>query len=97
MEALDHLAMSAAVYPTLLRRVRARALGEWSVGRVVATVADGYLLPTNVDQDPPVDGLAPRTQQARVLEALREGWSVARLLDELQSRPRLRLPGHAVT
>jgi hypothetical protein len=40
----------------------------------VATAADGYAFPTDLDRDPPVGGLAPPTQADLVHRALAEGW-----------------------
>ena len=37
--------------------------------------AEGYSFPTNLDRDPPLGGLAPKTQAQLMHEALKEGWS----------------------
>jgi len=42
---------------------------------VVACTADGYAFPTNLDTDPPLQGLAPQTGQQLMLQALDERWA----------------------
>ena len=41
----------------------------------IAARAEGYAFPTNLDRDPPVGGMAPKTQQDFNREALKEGWA----------------------
>lgn len=80
METVDRTAMTLAVYPELLRRAQAGWLTGSELSGVIATVADGYSFPTNLDTDPPVNGLAPQTGQQVLAQALEEAWS----LDELR-------------
>ena len=70
-ESVDRLAVTRAVYPALLE---ARLSGTpWHVlTNVVAAATEGYAFPTNLDRDPPVDGLAPASQRALVLRALEQ-------------------------
>ncbi|MFF9275515.1 phytanoyl-CoA dioxygenase family protein [Streptomyces griseosporeus] len=72
METVDREAVVNAVYPVLLRRRAAGADQRW-LDRVIAASAEGYPFPTNLDDDPPVDGLAPPAQADLVRRALREG------------------------
>ena len=44
---------------------------------VIASSAEGYSFPTNLDNDPPVGGLAPQTQQALLKEAVQARMSVS--------------------
>src|SRR3982751_5445717 len=55
METVDREAMVTALYPVL------RDFAG-SVDNVVATSAEGYAFPTNLDRDQPIGGLAPQTQ-----------------------------------
>ncbi|TRW88425.1 phytanoyl-CoA dioxygenase [Mycolicibacterium sp. 018/SC-01/001] len=71
MEAVDRAAMTRAVYP-VLRRMRATGRPEHELRNVVIATAEGYAFPTNLDSDPPVDSLAPRSQVDIVLDALGE-------------------------
>ncbi|MFC8198403.1 phytanoyl-CoA dioxygenase family protein [Streptomyces sp. NPDC060006] len=84
MESVDRQAMTNAVYPVLLRRKAAGASQEW-LDAVVASCAEGYAFPTNLDSDPPVDGLAPPSQADLVRRALNEDWAPDHLRDALRS------------
>lgn len=78
MESVDRLAMCEALYPAMLRISDERARRN-----VVAAAAEGYAFPTNLDRDPPVDGMAPASQADVVRQALVERWEPARLRSEL--------------
>ncbi|CAM5333449.1 phytanoyl-CoA dioxygenase family protein [Streptomyces canus] len=84
METVDREAVSNAVYPALLRRKTDGADAQW-LGNVIAASAEGYPFPTNLDSDPPVDGLAPPSQADLVRRALAEGWTPRTLRDELRA------------
>lgn len=84
MESVDREAMAVAVFPVLLRRKEEGAPESW-LRRVVAATAEGYPFPTNLDLDPPVDGLAPPSQADTLWQAVAEGWAPARLRQELQA------------
>ena len=76
MEAVDRFRMANALYPTLLD-MQANALIESDqLAGVVASTAEGYAFPTNLDRDPPSGGLAPESQQVMMLRALQEKWPV---------------------
>lgn len=84
MEHVDREAMANALFPVLLRR-KAEGVGEDWLRRVVAVTAEGYAFPTNLDLDPPVDGLAPPAQADTVWQAVTEGWAPERLRQELRA------------
>ena len=84
METVDREAMANAVFPVLLKRKSEGAAEDW-LRRVVAATAEGYPFPTNLDLDPPVDGLAPASQADTLWQAVIEGWSAARLRAELRT------------
>ncbi|MEW1777875.1 phytanoyl-CoA dioxygenase family protein [Streptomyces sp. NPDC086777] len=84
METVDRAAMARALFPVLLRRKAEGAAEEW-LRRVVAATAEGYPFPTNLDLDPPVDGLAPPSQADTVWQAVTEGWTPGRLREELRA------------
>jgi ectoine hydroxylase-related dioxygenase (phytanoyl-CoA dioxygenase family) len=84
METVDREAVVNAVYPVLLRRRAAGADQRW-LDRVIAASAEGYPFPTNLDDDPPVDGLAPPAQADLVRRALREGRTPEELRAELRA------------
>ena len=43
---------------------------------VIAAACEGYAFPTNLDNDPPVGGLAPPSQADLVRRAVAEGWTI---------------------
>ncbi|NCW68128.1 MAG: phytanoyl-CoA dioxygenase [Marivivens sp.] len=82
MESVNRTAMCRALFPALLD-----ASPSINVANVIAASAEGYPFPTNLDRNPPVGGLAPKTQAAYLEEALRDKWSVEQFntaLDDLQ-------------
>ena len=83
MESVDRARMVNAIYPDLLQR--AAAWDRAAVARVIAAAAEGYAFPTNLDRDPPVEGLAPPAQADLVHEAVRGGWSAGQLADALSA------------
>ncbi|MFD8421542.1 phytanoyl-CoA dioxygenase family protein [Streptomyces sp. NPDC059466] len=84
METVDREAMVNALFPVLLRR-RSAGAGEAWLRRVVAACAEGYPFPTDLDLDPPLEGLAPPSQADTVWRALTEEWSPRRLRQELRA------------
>jgi len=53
---------------------------------VIASTAEGYSFPTNLDSDPPINGLAPETQAAAFHRALQDATdedSFGKRLDEM--------------
>lgn len=82
MESVDRARVVRALYPVLLGRAKAGA-DRVALANVVAASAEGYPFPTNLDRDPPIDGLAPPSQADLVWRALTEQWPVARLDDAL--------------
>ncbi|MGW0869230.1 phytanoyl-CoA dioxygenase family protein [Streptomyces sp. NPDC002740] len=84
METVDREAMANALFPVLLRRKADGVSQDW-LRRVVAATAEGYPFPTDLDLDPPVDGLAPPSQADTVWQAVVEGWAPQRLRQELRA------------
>jgi ectoine hydroxylase-related dioxygenase (phytanoyl-CoA dioxygenase family) len=67
MESVDRERVVLAIYPELLAR------GDDQRAEVaLRSAAEGYPFPTNLDRDPPVGGLAPRSQADVVRAALAE-------------------------
>ena len=82
METVDTTALCRAVFPVLR---------EWArqgrpVDNVVATAAEAYAFPTNLDHDQPIGALAPPTQADLLHRALAEDWSPERLDEELSAQ-----------
>ena len=71
METIDRIGMCKAIYKPLCDAWRSNTLTQAQLHSVIASTAEGYSFPTNLDQDPPVGGLAPKTQQALLLESVK--------------------------
>ncbi|MFE9643093.1 phytanoyl-CoA dioxygenase family protein [Streptomyces sp. NPDC006365] len=84
METVDREAVANAVYPVLLKRKAEGVRQDW-LDTVIAACAEGYPFPTNLDSDPPVDGLAPPSQADLVRRALGEDWTPERLRNALRA------------
>jgi ectoine hydroxylase-related dioxygenase (phytanoyl-CoA dioxygenase family) len=78
MESLNRARMCEALYPVLLECLGASDMTRAEADAVVASCAEGYPFPTNLDRDPPLGGLAPESQQGLFSRALDESWPVAR-------------------
>jgi ectoine hydroxylase-related dioxygenase (phytanoyl-CoA dioxygenase family) len=89
METVDREAMANALFPVLLSRKSEGVSEDW-LRRVIATTAEGYPFPTDLDLDPPVDGLAPPSQADTVWQAVAEDWDPERLRQELQAAAKRR-------
>ncbi|MGJ9413079.1 phytanoyl-CoA dioxygenase family protein [Aeromicrobium sp. CF4.19] len=82
MEVVDRARIITAIHPVL----RERKAAGWSpadLGRVVAVAAEGYPFPTNLDLDPPVDGLTPPAQTELLEQALADDWPHDRVIAAL--------------
>ncbi|NNG69124.1 phytanoyl-CoA dioxygenase [Rhizobium laguerreae] len=73
METVNRERMSARLFPAL-KALQGR-LSPDEIANAVAACSEGYSFPTNLDRDPPLGGLAPKTQAQLMHEALKEGWS----------------------
>ncbi|WP_025597357.1 phytanoyl-CoA dioxygenase family protein [Burkholderia sp. WSM2230] len=83
METLDRMRMCEAVYPVLLEYTANGQLTATEIESVIASTAEGYAFPTNLDRDPPAGGLAPASQQALLRRALDEAWHPSMLSEAL--------------
>ena len=86
MESVDRTALALAVYPALRRLAARGALDAARADAEVAASAEGYAFPTNLDRDPPRDGLAPPAPAALMRRALAEGWDEARFEHTLREQ-----------
>lgn len=67
METVNREKMSATLFPAL-KRLRGK-LSSDEIANAVSACAEGYSFPTNLDRDPPLGGLAPKTQAQLMHEA----------------------------
>jgi len=75
MESLNRARMCEVLYPVLLDKLMASTMTNTEVDAVIASCAEGYPFPTNLDSAPPVGGLAPESQQMLFARALKESWT----------------------
>ncbi len=73
MESINRTRMVIALYPALAKAKAEGTMSEDGIAHAIAASAEGYPFPTNLDSDPPVGGLAPKTQAAIMAESLRAG------------------------
>ena len=70
METVDRDRVVARGVPGAARRARMHGMPAADVDAVVAASAEGYAFPTNLDRDPPVDGMTPASQADHVRQAV---------------------------
>jgi len=92
IESVNRLAMCEAVYPALLAKWQSREMSEENVVATVAACAEGYPFPTNLDLDPPVGGLVPKSQADIMLEAVERGLKQESFLREIHAHAARRVP-----
>ena len=87
MESVDRLKMSLRLYPALngllARRARSRRPRPTTRSRLHA---EGDSFPTNLDRDPPKGGMAPKSQQDLMRQALQENWDPDVFVDEAEAQ-----------
>ena len=71
METVDRSKMVRALYPVLQTAVGV------NVANVIAASAEGYPFPTNLDKNPPIGGIAPKSKAQYMQQALAAGQSAA--------------------
>ncbi|MGJ8582787.1 MAG: phytanoyl-CoA dioxygenase family protein [Marinosulfonomonas sp.] len=89
METLDREKMCKLLYPSAMAARQNDTLDDSELFAAIAASAEGYSFPTNLDRDPPKDGLAPETQQALFARALAAGLNPREfetILDEMRTR-----------
>jgi ectoine hydroxylase-related dioxygenase (phytanoyl-CoA dioxygenase family) len=80
METMNTDLTSLAAYPFLLA-----IDDERTRENVIGAACEGYAFPTNLDHDPPIGGLAPRSPADTVRTAVDERWPIERLRKELEA------------
>lgn len=72
METVDRDKMCKLLFPHACRAKAENRLNTAELSAAIAATAEGYSFPTNLDRDPPTNGLAPETQAAFFRRALAE-------------------------
>jgi ectoine hydroxylase-related dioxygenase (phytanoyl-CoA dioxygenase family) len=83
--AVNRVRLCTAIYPELLRRRRAGATAR-ELSAVIASAAEGYPFPTNLDLDQPIGSLNPETQAELTWRALSSDWDVDTYVAELNAQ-----------
>ena len=84
METIDRAKMCVLTYPIAAKYFEDQTLSISEIKAAIAATAEGYSFPTNLDNDPPVGGLAPETQQALFLRALESKMDKAEFENQLK-------------
>lgn len=88
LERIDRTAMVSALFPAMKRL----KLSGAEKAAAIASAAEGYPFPTNLDTDPPIGGLASESQAELLSRALIEEMSDADFDAALQDNRNKRLP-----
>lgn len=91
MESMDRTRMSATLYPALQAMRRDGRVSEARALDAIAACAEGYPFPTNLDRDPPIGGLAPKSQQTLMRDAFLAGQKEAEFTAALAAQAERRL------
>ena len=83
METVDRLRMVKALYPALRAARADGSLGPLQIAAAIGASAEGYAFPTNLDRDPPIGGMAPKSQARLMMDALEADWSPETLSEAL--------------
>ena len=89
METVNRSKMSKALFPVLKDFSNRKTLTNRQLNNAIHACAEGYSFPTNLDLDPPIGGLAPKSQSQIIKEALEQNLSTAQfteILDQLHAR-----------
>lgn len=89
METVNRSKMSKALFPVLKDFSNGKILTDRQLNNAIHACAEGYSFPTNLDLDPPIGGLAPKSQSQIMKEALEQDLSTTQfteILDQLHAR-----------
>lgn len=86
MESVARDRMCRLVLSPMKRAWMLGNLSEAELDAAIAATAEGYSFPTNLDHDPPVNGLAPKTQAALLKAAVLSDMSSDQFASELISQ-----------
>ena len=86
MESVDRLKMSLRLYPALKGLLADNAITAAEADNAIAASAEGYSFPTNLDRDPPKGGMAPKSQQDLMRQALKENWEPDVFVNEAEAQ-----------
>ena len=80
METIDRERVAGAIFGSLRKAKEVGGFSERQIANAIASSAEGYSFPTNLDRDQPIGGLAPLTQAEIVAQAIAEDWDEDKLV-----------------
>ena len=92
IEAVNRSAMSVALFPVMAEARASGSLTWREIRNAIAASAEGYAFPTNLDRDPPVDGLIPLSQAELMEAALERGATASDWEAEVAAMDQRRMP-----
>jgi ectoine hydroxylase-related dioxygenase (phytanoyl-CoA dioxygenase family) len=92
IESVNRTKMVKALYPVLRQGKKDGGLTHSQIACAIAASAEGYSFPTNLDSDPPLGGMAPKTQAQLVKDALEADWTPDALAAALDAQDQRKLP-----
>jgi ectoine hydroxylase-related dioxygenase (phytanoyl-CoA dioxygenase family) len=91
METVNRVRMVKTLYPALQAAQVKGSLTVAQINCAIAASAEGYAFPTNLDLDPPIGGMAPKSQARLVSDALAAKLTLGDLARELDQAAEKRL------
>jgi len=91
IETVDRVRLLEHLYPELLQLKNSMGVSETHLNNIVCAAAEGYSFPTNLDSDPPVDGMAPRPQSVLLQNCLADNVSPDQFKQQLHAHAGRRL------
>ncbi len=82
-ELVDRARLCRLIYPVLLSARKNQTFSDREITDVIAATAEGYSFPCNLDLTPPVDGLAPVSQQQLMSDHLASGSAAMEFSDAI--------------
>jgi ectoine hydroxylase-related dioxygenase (phytanoyl-CoA dioxygenase family) len=92
IESVNRTKMVKALYSVLQQAKKDGSLTHSQITCAIAASAEGYSFPTNLDSDPPLGGMAPKTQAQLVKDALDADWTLEALAAALDAQDHRKLP-----
>ena len=87
METVDRSKMCVQIFEETKRA----KLSKDELRALIKSTAEGYPFPTNLDRDPPVGGLAPKSQQQIMSEAVNKKWTKNKFVTTIKNTDKKRL------
>lgn len=90
MELLDRAGMCTALYPLLLSLRESTDWNEHQSLQVIEACAEGYAFPANMELEPPINGLAPESQQDLMKNCLAQSVPANLFADRIRAQQALK-------